>query len=239
MKGLILFRGLTFRGFGKSRDFDYSQESCYNQFLATSSHVKLVKLLKEQGHDIQVAFDTIMGEKTNELMDLFEGDINFYSFKNVIDLDMQFSFYRSVRSLEPIFFYENYDFFLVIRNDLLLKDKFFEVFNPNDDKLKFISVLWYQHRKTDLGNPRVNDCIFFFPKKYFYLISQIPQPQGFDFHHILDSWLEKNQIEFDFYLNTYHDSNTELDYNPLYRLINRPEALHQVSDSNLKYPEDF
>ena len=240
MKGLILFRGLTFRGFGKSRDFDYSPESCNNQFLATSSHVKLVKFLKNQGHDIHVAFDTIIGEKTNELMDLFEGNIKFFSLKNVIDLDMQFSFYRSIRSLEPVFFYEDYDFFLVIRNDLLIKDKFFELFDPSDDKLKFISVVWYKDRKTLKNNPRINDCLFYFPKKYFYLISEIPTPQGFDFHGILDFWLEINDnIEFDFYLDTYHDSNTELDYNPLYKLVNRPEALSQVSDPNLKYPDDF
>lgn len=240
MRGLILFRGLTFRGFGKSRDFDYSPESCHNQFLATSSHVNFVNHLKKQGHEIHVAFDTIIGEKTDQLMSLFQGDIKFYSLKNVIDLDMQFSFYRSIRSIEPVFFYEDYDFFLVIRNDLLIKDKFLEVFNPCDNKLMFVSVVWYKGRKTTKNNPRVNDCIFYFPKRYLHLVSEIPQPSGCDFHNILDSWLEKNKnLEYSFYLNTYHDSNTELDYNPLYRLVNRPESLSQVSDSNLKYPDDF
>ena len=210
MKGLILFRGLTFRGFGKSRDFDYSIESCKNQFLATSSHVKFVKFLKEQGHDIHVAFDTIIGEKTNDLMSLFEDNIKFYCLKNVIDLDMQFSFYRSIRSIEPVFFYEDYDFFLVIRNDLFIKDDFLKLFNPSDNKLKFISVVWYKGRKTAKNNPRINDCLFFFPKRYFYLISQIPIPQGYDFHNILDDWLANNVIEFDFYLNTYHDQTLSL-----------------------------
>jgi hypothetical protein len=240
MKGLILFRGLTFRGFGKSRDIDLSDHSYSNQLSATKSHVSLVKHLESQGHEIDVAFDTVECEKTYDLIRLFGSNLKYYALKNVIDLDMQFSFYRSVRSLEPIFFYVDYDFFLVVRNDLMFKENFFEMFDPSCQELKFISVLWHINRKTENNNPRVNDCVFFFPKKYFHLISSIPEPGGCDFHNILDNWNKpENKLNFNFYLDRYHDSNTHLDWNPLYKLVNRPEADKQFSDPNLKYPDDF
>lgn len=240
MRGLILFRGLTFRGYGKSKDIDLSDLSYNNQLSATQSHVSLVKHLESQGHEVDVAFDTIQCEKTYDLINLFGSNLKYYSLKNVIDLDMQFSFFRSIRSLEPIFFYANYDFFLVVRNDLLFKENFYDIFDPNCEKLMFISVVWHHSRKTENNNPRVNDCVFFFPKKYFHLVSLIPLPGGCDFHEILDYWNKpEHNLEFDFYLNKYHDSNTELDWNPLYKLVNRSEADKQFSDPNLNYPEDF
>ena len=36
-----------------------------------------------------------------------------------------------------------------------------------------------------------------------------------------------------------HGANTETDRNPLYRLINRPEADSPLKGHDLKYPEDF
>jgi hypothetical protein len=240
MKGLILFRGLSFREFDSRRRFSESLESCNNQISATQSHINFVKHLEAQGHVIDVAFDTIQCQNTNHLMDLFENNLKFYSLKNVMDVHPHYSLYRAVTNLEPVFCNVHYDFFAIIRNDMLLKDNFLKVFNPEDDKLKMISVSWYNYRKTPKNNPRVNDCMFFIPNRYFDILRFFPTDQGSDHHNILDIWLnEFPNLEFDYYLNGYFDSNTRHDRNPLYKLVDRPEAEKQISDPNLRYPEDF
>jgi hypothetical protein len=240
MKGLILFRGLTFREFDSKRRFAESLESYNNQISATLSHVKFVKHLKSQGHDIDVAFDTIQTQHTTDLTNLFEDNLKFCSLKNVMDVHTHYSLYRAVTNLEPVFYNVFYDFFVIVRNDMFLKDQFFEVFNPDDDKLKFMSITWYKHRKTPKNNPRVNDCMFFIPRQYFNIMRFLPTDPGSDHHDILDIWLKEfPKLEFDCYLKGYFDSNTKNDQNPLYKLVDRPEAQNQDSDPNLKFPDDF
>jgi hypothetical protein len=241
MKGLILFRGLTFRGPGKMcRTLECSEISYNLQINATNSHKKLVDHLVSQGNEIDVAFDTVECEKTFELIDLFGNNLRYINLKNIMDFDTQFSLFRAIMGLELAFLNVDYDFFLIIRNDMFLKDTFIEIFDPTSEKIMFPSVQWYRDRKTPRKNPRVNDCIFFIPKKYLDLRLCFPVGPGADHHYILDDWLELlPSLDFGFYLNGYHDSNTEIDWNPLYMLVNRPEAEKQDSDPNLKYPDDF
>jgi len=241
MRGVILFRGLTFRGPGPfSRGLDISEEAYNKQIEATLSHNALVEHLIKQGHEIDVAFDTIECEKTFDLINIFGDKVQYVSLKNTIDSDVHFSLFRAVRGIEAAFYHVDYDFFLIVRNDMLLKDAFIQQFDPTEEKVKFISVCWYKSRKTPIGNPRINDCLFFLPKKYLDLRGYFPTEVGFDHHEILDSWLSLiPSLDYGFYLNGYHDANTEIDWNPLYKLVNRPEAEKQDSDPNLKYPDDF
>jgi hypothetical protein len=53
--------------------------------------------------------------------------------------------------------------------------------------------------------------------------------------------LEENQIDFSPIINTYHDSDSAKDWNPLYKLAGRTEKLKNdsLSNLNLLYPEDF
>lgn len=241
MRGLILLRGLTFRGPGKmSKAIEISENSYNLQILATKTHIKFIEHLKTLGHEIHVALDTVECEKTFDLLSLFGDNLNYFNLKNIMDLDTQFALSRAIMGLEVVFNQIQYDFFLIIRNDMYLKDLFIKCFNPCEEKIMFPSVQWFQDRKTPLKNPRVNDCIFFIPSKYFQLRHFFPVGTGLDHHYILDIWLNMlPDLEFGFFLNGYHDANTEIDWNPLYYLVNRPEAPKQVSDPNLKYPEDF
>ena len=92
MKGLILFRGLTFRGPGKmSRTLECSEISYNLQIKATNSHKKLVDHLVLQGHEIDVAFDTVECEKTFELIGFFRNNLRYINLENIMDFDTQFS----------------------------------------------------------------------------------------------------------------------------------------------------
>ena len=50
---------------------------------------------------------------------------------------------------------------------------------------------------------------------------------------------QKFEFEYDFYCNTYHDTNTEREWNPLYKMSGRPHTKNIGSDLNLTYPKDF
>ena len=115
MKGLILFRGLTFRGPGKMcRTLECSANPYNLQFKASNSHKKLVDHLVSQGHEIDVAFDTVECEYTFELIRLFENNIRYINLKNIMDFDTQFSLFRAIMGLELAFLNVEYDFFLII-----------------------------------------------------------------------------------------------------------------------------
>ena len=241
MDGLIILRGMTFRGKGAySRIVTTDHETCKIQFEASASHLKLIENLASQGHNIHVAFDTITTDQTQNLLSMFGSYLKVVSTKSVMDPEVHFALRRSIYGIMPLIVYSKYDFVLIIRNDMFLKDDFFKVFNPCDDIVKFISVQSYDDRKTIKNNPRINDCIFYVPNRYFELLEIFPTDVGNDHHHMLDIWLkEQPNLEYGFYLDGYHGANTETDRNPLYKLINRPEADSPLKGHDLKYPEDF
>ena len=240
MKGLILLRGLTFRDQGAyARRVRVDSYTLKVQKLATESHIKLIQSLKNQGHEIEVAFDTISSPNTNILLEMLEPYANYVSTKSLMDICPHFALFRAVGGLETAFFCNEYDFFLIIRNDMFLKDTFIELFNPENQKVMFLSLQWYQARKTPNGNPRINDCMFFIPKKYLNLRFFFPIGIGYDHHDILDDWLKLiPDLEYDFYIRGYHNSDTATEKHPLYALVNRPEA-EEIGSPDLKYPEDF
>ena len=240
MLGLILCRGLSFRGPGAyNRQLAFDQQTIDDQLKATETHIKLVDYMEKLGHEIHVAFDTVACDHTKLIFDAFGERIKFYNVKNVFDANVHFSLHRAVRFIEtPMCIFE-YDFLLILRNDMFLKDEFIEKFNPYDDKIMFPSLQWHQARKTPNGNPRINDCMFFIPRKYFQLIYHFPSEVGFDHHDILDNWLEiQPTIPYDFYVRGFHNADTATEKHPLYYLINRPEA-EEIGSPDLKYPDDF
>jgi hypothetical protein len=51
--------------------------------------------------------------------------------------------------------------------------------------------------------------------------------------------LKYPDLEYNFYVNTYHDSDTRKDWNPLYTIANRLRTEEMASDPNLTFPRDF
>ena len=112
----------------------------------------------------------------------------------------------------------NYDFILCMRIDLFLKDYYFEIFNPYSDKILFPSVCFKPHHKCGL-HPRVNDMMMFIPKKYFNLIKKFELCHNS--WHDLIVFHKLSYEDLDMMLNTYHDSDSAKDFNPIYYIVNR------------------
>lgn len=117
---------------------------------------------------------------------------------------------------------DDFDFILCMRIDLFLKDKFMEIFNPDSDKILFPSICFEPFHKVG-NHPRVSDMMMFVSKKYLTLFKE--KKFNLD-HHTWYQLIEHHNLNYndlDMMLNTYHDSDSAKDYNPIYYIVNRPE----------------
>jgi hypothetical protein len=120
-----------------------------------------------------------------------------------------------------------YDFCLFIRIDLHLKSYFTKRFNLQQfcTRLTFPSICFLKnnsHVVSGTNYPRVNHIIVGVPRMLYKLLQPHITPILFEhvaFAH-LSPMLPTNCIEF--MVSTYHDSDSEKDWNPLYDIVNRP-----------------
>jgi hypothetical protein len=96
-----------------------------------------------------------------------------------------------------------------------------DIFNPNIDNILFPTICWVRCNR-DNNRPRVNDMMLFIPHKYYKYIKNVIIGHG--------SWailIEKTDLTYndmDTMINTFHDSDSCKDYNPLYKIVNRKES---------------
>jgi hypothetical protein len=238
-KGLLLLRGESFR-LGGQFSRNIGSDSVFSSgVLAAKSHKHFVDKINLSGNVLDVALDTTSTKYDYVLREIF-GDIKSYNFRTKPNLSQYLGLQSALDYIEYLFKENDYDFLLISRNDIVLKDHFLDVFNVEDRDVKFCSVCWYENRKLVSGLPRVVDTIFYIPKNYFGLRKTF-RAQGFkDGHDILDLWLGMlPNLVYSFYLSTYHDSNTSNDWNPLYMMIGREECLEHKSGDSLLFPRDF
>jgi len=121
-----------------------------------------------------------------------------------------------------------------MRIDLQLKEYFSKIFNPLWNKILFPSICFKPFHETDMGHPRVNDTILFFPKKYFNYLTLFLIGHNLWEDFILNTDLTYEDL--DTMLDTYHDSDSQKDWNPIYRIVNRPEtSIYSIKDTFDKY----
>ena len=238
MRGLILLRGMSFRDGTRgttSYGTDFAIES---QKEATLSHAKLYHYLKTKYNiDLKIHLDTA-STKYDDLLKEWLGDCNSsFNFTEKRDASQLQNLNRIIKSISGSLW--SYNFVLICRNDIHLKDAFIEILKPDDNEFKYPFVLWYHDRKVRANIPKISDAFFFFPRRYFRLFDSFTEDVG-HFHEIivqmkrLDSMLEHSP-----YIDTYHDADSYYDFNPLYRMVSRDETNIMVTDPNLKYPDHF
>jgi hypothetical protein len=212
MKGLMLFLGESFRTGGQLSRIRGELTSVKEQLNACESHRQFIKHISEKFSmeiDVRVStYDT----KYNDLLDYDHAVKEFY--EDVIGLNQLFH-----RSLVDI---DNYDFIFYIRIDLFLKEEFFHVFNPAEQIL-FPSICFKPHHKI-FNDPRVNDVMIYIPKKYYGNIPKIVI--GHNTWHELIRDTDLTYDDLDTIIHTYHDSDSEKDWNPIYYIVNRPQCDH-------------
>ena len=86
------------------------------------------------------------------------------------------------------------------------------------------SICFKPHHKVG-NHPRINDTMIFIPKKYYKYIQYIHW-YG-DGHNQWSDLIKNSNLKYDdldTMLNTFHDSDSAKDFNPIYYIINRPES---------------
>lgn len=122
---------------------------------------------------------------------------------------------------------KDYDFLLVMRIDIYLRDALFEIFDPHWETIHFPFI---EHTTEMFDAIRVNDTMLFIPKKYFRMFKK-----EYIHHLMLYNMILNNKItlnDFDVMINTTHNANSSSGYNPIYYIVNRNISKY---DPNKKY----
>jgi hypothetical protein len=219
MKCLFIILGESFRLGGQNTRIRGGSESFVPQIDASNTHIALINFLKNKYNlDSDVSIGTYTTQYDNDLLSIYkENLIDYKIYDDLIGINGLFQDAIS-RNLDNI---DNYDFVFYLRVDLYLKDHFSEIFTPIWSDIRFPTVCWKKH-STYLGKPRVNDLMLYIPKKYFDKMDRMIL--GHEAWHRFNYDLEIPDADMDVMINTYHDSDSEKDRNPLYYIVNRPES---------------
>ena len=221
MKGLFLFIGESFRSGSQYSRIKGLPESYIEQINACQSHVNFIKKLEdkyklEKSKVVIVSYST---QYNNELLKIYNDNIVSYLFFTKM-IGLNNLFHEGIKKINNI---NDYDFIFYNRIDLYLKDTLFEKIDLLQNKILFANICWLRDCICKNKYPRVNDMIIFIPRNFYSKITYV--------HVYHDAWyhlIEKgkmNNDDIDFILNTFHDSDSEKDYNPLYYIVNRNQSL--------------
>ena len=216
MKSLLILFGESFR-FGSQGNRNRGSVNSYNaQIEAAQTHMKFIQNLKKNNCNMVVSINSYTTQYNNILSNAYKGvlvDSRFYQGL----LGQNTLIQKCIDRIPNI---NEFDFILYMRIDIFLKDKFMEVFNPNSDKILFPSICFEPQHKFG-EHPRVNDMMMFIPKKYFNFIKNINLDHE-TWYNLITKY-NFNYDDLDMMLNTYHDSDSAKDFNPIYYIVNRTQ----------------
>ena len=235
MKGCLILFGECFRlGSQNSRNRG-SQNSYDEQIKAAQSHINFIKSI--QNTDFKVYISSYSTNFNYDLIKVYSNYLIVFDFyDNLIGVTNLIR--NAINNIAKI---ENFDFILFMRIDLFLKNKFIEIFNPNWNKILFPSICYKPHHKCGI-HPRVNDMMLYFPKKYYKYIEFILYNNGNTGHNLWETFINQTDLTYkdlDTILHTYHDSDSEKDYNPIYYIVNRNQAIINQATKSTKSNDYF
>lgn len=218
----ILLVGESFRKGGQgSRERDLP-ESYEEQKNACLSHVRLSERLESEGHNVEFLVESYATKYEKDLISWYGGRVKKCNFRpQLVGIERLVS-----EGVSKMCFSEKGlpDCMLVNRIDVLLKPMFIRIFDPGWNQLMFPSACWIIGNGHVLSNrPRVSDMMMFVPGNF---IEKILKKILFS-HGAWVGYQDDNILageEMGLMLKTYHDSDSAKDYNPLYRIVNRPES---------------
>ncbi len=236
-KGLICYYGGAFREGHSGNSNQDTANGFDSQFYSTQSHLKLTKLMKEKGYDIDTIINTYHSTYEDKLSNWYNPyEILFNKInKNIKSVHGRDNLIQtSIKNIKNLST-NDYDFILFIRIDLFLKPDFYKVLNIQSKKIEFLAHNFYQGHCgfTPEKDPEVVDLILFIPKKYFYILNN-----KFKLNHNIWSYYKKEYYltddDMSFMTDLRFDSNSYLDYNPYYIISGRPEnkIVHNYEKTN-------
>jgi hypothetical protein len=180
-------------------------------------------LEKHHRYKVDVYISTYTTPYTNKLLSVYKPKLIGQTIHNE-RIGIHSLIQKSMSSIKSIKDIQSYDFILFMRIDLCLKPKFLEVFDPLWKTIHFPSVCFKPYHTVG-NHPRINDVMLFFPNKYFKYIEHIQyQSTG---HSIWNDFVMGGLVtkeDMDMMVDTYHDSDSAKDYNPLYYIVNREQC---------------
>ena len=236
-KFLLIINGETYRHGPQGSRERGTTESFELQNFATQSHINFIEYVTDK---FNLQSDVLLYYyKINEEWDShFENSYKKYlshavGLPNLLgEIYLHSSLIQFIKNNVNI---SEYKFVLFIRPDLYLKRYFFEIFNIDEDKIKFAHV----NEITDhLGNswhethgyPAVNHQIFYVPNRFFHnLLNDCIWKNHYSYPSSLNCGILKEQIGF--FLETYHSSSTSNTWNPIFHQVGREETKFWVDQN--------
>jgi hypothetical protein len=230
----IIYPGESFRSGGQTSRITGNESSIEEQKTAILSHCDFMESLdKNVNVDIYIeTYSTNYDDIIKELYDKSIANNKYYNF--IKDKENYTSINDSIYKRLSILDTNQYNIIYIIRIDLLLKPLFKEFAQPKSiDKITFPNILWTQNSIYEIDNiiyPKLNPMITIVPKKYYIILKN--NIIDFGRHKFCHKILNIENMSFNdikLMLSTLHDANTEWDWNPVYRIVNRGEADKWVS----------
>lgn len=226
-RGLILVVGESFRTGGQLSRIRGEPRSRPDQLTALASHVRFFDhLTRTYGLDLDVTVTSYTTPYQSDILNAYTRYLRRSTFlKEPIGLQGLVSSALREVDVAP------YTFVLCLRIDLMLKDAFIALFNPFWQEIRFPSVCFKKDNwhLCAGGIPRVSDMMLFVPQRYLsFLTGSLLCHEGWLILHT-------HPVVVSTMLDTYHDSDSEKDWNPLYRIVNRPEAPTAYTDPNDRF----
>jgi hypothetical protein len=219
MRGLIILIGESFRdGRSGSRERD-TDNSFITQKLASERHVLFLNHLKNNlGIDVDLIINTYKTKFEESIIEWYKDFLIEYISNNIL-IGLEKLLNWVTMKIDKT----KYDFVFAIRIDIYLKNMFFEKFDPNWNRITFSQICWTKCCRVDNNEPRVSDVIIFVPKRLFYLFDRY-------LHLFHESWIcykvnyKLTNSDLNLMIDTYHDSDSFKDWNPLYYIVSREES---------------
>ena len=196
---------------------------------ASMSQLDFVKHIKSQhNYDCDICVCSVSTRYDNELISWYGDKLADKILINYRDShSLQIHVDNGIRLIQNKTLY---DFIFFMRIDLHLKSFMRKVFNPfSVEKITFPSICFIPHHKFK-ESPRVNDAMMMIPRKYYDLLGSIKLNHETWHDMRRKTWRgmfrkSLNHSDFDTLLDTYHDSDSYKDWNPLYFISGREKCL--------------
>lgn len=231
MNGCIIFFGEAFRlGAQYTRDRG-SDQSYDGQMQASKSHISFIKDFNNKNVNIDVYISSYETKFNDDLLKVYKDFLIGHDFYPNI-LGQEKLIHNAVNKISL----EKYNFLLIMRIDLFLKNKFTEIFNHNWNKIMWPSICFKPYHLYNRKHPRVNDVMIFIPKKYYGYIKDLKYSQAGGGHCLWWHLMEHTNLSYDdlnTMLHTFHDSDSAKDFNPLYYIVNRPVSKIHINKNDI------
>jgi hypothetical protein len=235
-KCLVVLFGPSFKSYHRPEKINYVtpedlQKIHKLQKTATLSHIDFINNIRwkygidsdiiintfsdHYKHDIKIWLAQNLWTKNNDVKNLVNSNDN-----------LEECLLNSTRLFDRKYLVQ-YKFIVFLRCDAYLKPAFFNRFDPRSKKITFAS-------QNNVYEETPNNSITIIPSKRFKnLFSENKKPVNLSMRipDLVKEYGINGETEIDYFLHEKHAIDTEQDWNPLYRIVGKPEAKRPAEKS--------